>query len=223
MMLKTRYTRALGDYVLEFSGLKSWTNEYSGIHLTIFYFGTLTILGLYLVRKYVVIKLGIRRRNVILLFIAFITIFSFVTNITVVNMKKHSDGLKSVGFNSKNSRIEFQSREMEYTDFNAEIHMINYGDQGKEFYLTIVSPFHRRDGIMHIDIFTKDGNRAVFKLNSNETKIFRINLNEYKICGGNFLLNGGGNGIIQEVILTDTKGNSIRLNDDNFFGVEIGR
>lgn len=34
MMVTTKYTRALGDYILEFVGLKSWTGDYSGIHLT---------------------------------------------------------------------------------------------------------------------------------------------------------------------------------------------
>jgi len=35
MMKTTTYTRALGDYVLEFIGLKSWSGKLAGTHLTV--------------------------------------------------------------------------------------------------------------------------------------------------------------------------------------------
>lgn len=223
MMVTTRYTHALGDYVLEFIGLKAWTGEYSGTHLTIFYFGTLTILGLYLVRKYVIEEWGMRTRNVIILFIVLITVFTSVTNFTARSVKKYSDGLLSVGYNSENSRMSYRSKEMEYTEFNAEIEMMNYGDESKEFNLVIVSPFYREEGTEHIDIFTKDKNKAIFRLDGNETKTFKINLNEYKISGGRLSLNGGGSGLIQDIILTDAQGKAIRLGENNFFGIQINR
>ncbi|WP_281396000.1 hypothetical protein [Clostridium aciditolerans] len=43
------------------------------------------------------------------------------------------------------------------------------------------------------------------------------------IKGGRLSSNGNGNGIIDEIILTDMQGNTIRLDDDNFFGIEISR
>lgn len=222
-MITTRYTHALGDYVLEFIGLKSWTGEYSGTHLTVFYFSALAILGLYLIRKYAMHGLGIRTRNLLFSVIAFITIFSLVTNITVINVKKYSDGLLSVGFNSKNSRMEYKSKSMEYTEFNAQIEMKNYGNESKEFYLAIDNPFYREEGTEHIDIFTKDGDKATFRLNGNETKTFEIKLDEYKIKGGRLSLNGGGNGVIEEIFLTNVQGNAIRLDNNNFLGIEISR
>jgi hypothetical protein len=222
MMITTRYIHALGDYVLEFIGLKSWTAEYSGTHLTVFYFSVLAILGLFLVRKYAMEGLGIRTRNLLFSFIAFITIFSFVTNITVINVKKYSDGLLSVGLNSKNSRMEYKSESMEYTEFNAQIEMKNYGNVSKEFYLTIGNPFYKEEGTEHIDIFTKYGDKAAFRLNGNETKTFEINLDEYMIKGGSLLLNGGS-GRVEEIFLTDVQGNAIRLDSNNFLGIEISR
>jgi len=95
------------------------------------------------------------------------------------------------------------------------------GDESKEFYLTIDSPTYRKEGIQNINIFTKDGNKAVFELEGNETTTFKINLNEYKISGGRLTQNGNGEGTIQEVILTDEKDNKIRLDNNNFFGVDI--
>ncbi|MBK5243171.1 hypothetical protein [Clostridium sp.] len=223
MMITTEYTHALGDYVVEFIGLKSWTGEYSGTHLTVFYFSALAILGLVLVRKYAMDGLGIRTRNLLFSLIAFITIFSLATNITAINVKKYSDGLLSVGFNSKNSRMEYKTKSTVYTEFNAEIEMKNYGNESKEFYLAINNPFYREEGNEHIDIFTKDGNKAIFRLNGNETKTFEIDLDEYKIKGGRLSINGGGKGVIEEVFLTNVQGNSIRLERNNFFGVEMNR
>ena len=52
MMVTTKYTHALGDYILEFIGLKSWTGDYSGTHLTVIYFGVLFIISLFVVGKY---------------------------------------------------------------------------------------------------------------------------------------------------------------------------
>ncbi|MTK13032.1 MAG: hypothetical protein F8N39_13425 [Clostridiaceae bacterium] len=223
MMITTRYMHALGDYVLEFIGLKSWTGEYSGVHLTIFYFSMLAILGLYLVRKYAIAGLGIRTRNLIFLVIAFITTFSLITNAVVISIKRHSNGLLSVAYNSKNSKMEYKSERMKYTEFNVEIQVKNYASKSKEFYLTIDSPFYREEGIEHIDIFTKDGNRAIFRLNADEAKTFKINLDEYMIKGGRLSSKGSGSGIIDQIILTDMQGNAIRLDDDNFFGIEISR
>lgn len=79
--------------------MKPWTGEYSGTHLTVFYFSALAILGLYLVRKYAMDGLGIRTRDLLFSFIALITIFSLLTNITAINVKKYSDGLLSIGLN----------------------------------------------------------------------------------------------------------------------------
>ncbi|MFT5874857.1 MAG: hypothetical protein ACI8WT_003836 [Clostridium sp.] len=223
MMVTMRYTHALGDYVLEFIGLKPWTGDYSGAHLTVFYFSALAIIGLFLVRKYAMDGLGIRTRNLLFSFIAFITIFSLLTNITAINVKKYSDGLLSIGFNSNNSKMEYKSESMEYTEFNAQIEMKNYGNESKEFYLAIDNPFYREESTEHIDIFTKEGSKATFRLNGNETRTFEINLDEYKIKGGRLSINGGSNGIIEEIFLTNAQGNAISLESNNFFGIEMNR
>lgn len=221
MMKTTMYTRALGDYVLEFIGLKSWSGELSGMHLTVIYFGILTIILLYVVLNYTVEKCGIRKRWVLLLVIIFISMFSFITNATAKNIKKNSNGLRTIGFNSENSKMEYQSKDMKYTKFNAEIELVNYGDESKEFSMTIDDLDYRKDRFKDIDIFTKDGEKAVFKLEGNETEIFRINLDEYKILGGRVSQNGGGKGIIKDIILTDENNNKIRLDKNNFFGIEL--
>ncbi len=52
---------------------------------------------------------------------------------------------------------------------------------------------------------------------------FKISLDEYKISGGMLSTNCGGSGLIQVVILTDAQGNAIKLDENNFFGIEISR
>ncbi len=226
MMITLKHTHALGDYVLQFIGLRPWTGEYSGMHLTIFYFGALAILGLILVRKYVIDDLGVRGRNVFLIFIVIMTIFTFATNTVVVSIKGNSEGLFSIGYNSKDSNISYAYEDMKYSHFRAEVEMRNYGDETKEFQLTIGNPFHREEETEGFDIYDKNGKRVVFSLEGNETRIFRIDLEEYDIVSGKFLFKGSrgsGKGSIREVILSDDKGNTIRLDENNFFGIEISK
>lgn len=221
MMITTKYIHSLGDYVLEYIGLNSWTGEYTGTHLTIIYCVILSFLGIILVQKYVIKDLKIRPPNVLLIFIALVTVFTIVTNTTVLSIKRNSDGLLSIGYTSENSTISYKSKDKKYTEFNAEIEMTNYGKETKKFYLTIISPFTRYEQHELINIYTKDGDKAVFTLDSKETRVFKINLSDYNIDGGMLPMNGSGSGRGIEIILSDTEGNAIRLDDNNFFGVVI--
>lgn len=108
IMKTTTYTRALGDYVLEIIGLKIWSGKLTGTHLTVIYFGVLTLILLYVVLKFAVEKWGIRKRWALLLVIVFINLFSFITDATVRNIKKNSNGLRTIGFISENSKMEYQ-------------------------------------------------------------------------------------------------------------------
>lgn len=84
MMITTKYTYALGDYILEFIGVKSWTGNYSGFHLTIVYFGVPFIISLFIVEKYAVDLLNLRRTRVFLIFIALMTLFYLITGVIAV-------------------------------------------------------------------------------------------------------------------------------------------
>ena len=71
------------------------------MHLTVIYFGVLTIILLSVVLKFAVEKWGIRKRWVLLLVIIFINLFSFITDATVRNIKRNSDGLRTIGLIQK--------------------------------------------------------------------------------------------------------------------------
>lgn len=222
MMINTTYIRALGDYVVEFLGLKSWSgNNYMGTHWTVFYFGILTIILLALTFRFVADEWKIKKRWVFLLIFVFVNIFSYLTDAAVIKLKKNSDGLKTISYNSEKSKIEYLSKDMNYIKYNAEIEMTNYGNESKQFYMTIDDLRYEKDGFNGIDVLTNDGNRAVFELEGNETMVFRINLNDYKISGGRATQNGGGSSNIKDIIITDENNNKIRLDKNNFFGTVL--
>lgn len=221
MMITTTYTRALGDYVLEFIGLKSWSGNFSGMHFTAIYFGILTIILLAVVFRFVAEEWKIKKRWVFLLIIVFINLFSFITDAAVRNIKKNSDGLRTIGLNSENSKMEYKLKDMKYVKFNAEIELVNYGNESKQFNMKINDLAYKEDGLDGIDVFTKDGNKEVFELEGNETMVFRINLDDYKILGGRVVQNGGGSGPIKDIVLTDENNNKVRLDKNNFFGIEL--
>ncbi|WP_425449417.1 hypothetical protein [Dethiothermospora halolimnae] len=224
MMFTTEHTRALGDYILEFIGLRSWTGEYIGTHLTIFYFLPLTVLGLFLVNKYAIRGWGIKGRNVLIIFVVLIIGFTSVTNITAKIIKRNSDGLLSIGFDSESSIISFESEDMKYTEFNANIVMTNYGKEERKFYLTIVSPFPDSEKDMLLNVYKKSGERAIFRLKGNETKTFKIDLDNYDVGKNIHSSVISGEGSIEEIILVDVNSNNkVKLNRNNFFGTELNR
>lgn len=225
MMVTTKYTHALGDYILESIGLRSWTGDYSGFHLTIIYFGVPFIISLFMVEKYAVELLSMRRTRLFLIFIVLVTVFYWITVFVTINIKKSSPGLLAIGYNSENSYIHYRSEDNEITEFTAEFELTNYSDEVKTFYLNIDSRYYRQDGLKEISFYTLDGEKAIFKLRNNETKLFSLNLNDYKVEGGLVSQNGGLTGVIEEIILinVDDEDDKVRLNSNNGFLAELIR
>lgn len=194
MMINTKYSRALGDYILEFIGLRSWTGDYSGTHLTVIYLGILFITGLYMVEKYAVIGVGFRRKNVLLIFIVLMTLFTSITGITARSVKKNSSGLLAIGYNSEGSRMSYKYEYGKFVEFRAQFELTNYSNLNKKFHLSIDSPFYREEGIEEISFFSSSGEEVIFELKNNETKTFRLSLDNYSISGGRRFNNISENG-----------------------------
>lgn len=192
-----------------------------GMHLTVIYFGILTIILLAVVFRFVAEEWRIKKRWVFLLIFVFVNIFSFITDMVVIKLKKNSEGLKTISYNFEKSKMEYELKDMNYTKFNAEIEMTNYGNESKQFYMTIDELRYEKDGFNGIEVLRPEGNRTVFDLEGNKTMVFKINLDEYKISGGRVSRNGGGSGPIKDIVLTDENNNKIRLDKNNFFGTEL--
>lgn len=223
MMVTTKYTHALGDYILEFIGLKSWIGDYSGTHLTVIYFGILFTISLFLVRKFAVNGLKISKKKVFIIFVALMIVFYSITGIVVKNIKKNSSGLLAIGCNLDNSNMVYSCENNEYIDFIAEFELTNYSKEKKTFYISIDSPFFRSEDIEKISFYTFENKQAIFELKSNETKFFSLSSENYNVMGGRKSLNGGGSGIVQEIILTNDKGEKIRLDGDNGFVIVLDK
>ncbi len=223
MMVTTKYTHALGDYVLEFIGLSSWTGDYSGTHLTVIYFGILFLISAFLVSKYAVDRLKIRGIKIVLIFIILLTIFTSMTGMIARNIKSNSEGLLAIGYNMSDSNMEYKSQNYKFVEFSAEFELMNYSDEKKTFHLSIDSPYYREDGVEKIEFFTSDGKRADFQIEANETKLFELDIVDYDIKGGRQSLNGSGGGIVHEIVLFDDTGHAIRLDGQNFQGIELSR
>lgn len=221
MMITTKYTHALGDYILEFAGLKSWTGNYSGTHLTIIYFGVLFIISLFLVEKYAVNHLNLSRRNIFIIFIVTVTLFYSLTGIIATNIKKNSPGLLSIGYDANDSNIDYKAENNKIVEFIAEFELTNYSEEEKLFYISINRNFYKEEGIEKINFYTLTGEKAIFKLYGNESKSFLLDLNDYIVVGG--IQNGGESGVIEEIELTNDKGDTVRLNSRNGFFAELGR
>lgn len=223
MMITTRYTHALGDYMLEFIGLKSWTGDYSGTHLTVIYFGILFIIGLFLVEKYALGVLNMRGINVFIIFVVLMIMFSSITGLTARNIKKNSSGLLAIGYNPRGSSLNCMSSDGNFIEFTAEFELTNYSNQKKTFHVIIDNPFYKEDGIEEIGFYTFDGKRAIFELDRKETKAFSLSLDDYNVVGEGGFQNGSGSGVISEIVLTNDKGNQVRLEGNIFFGLELNR
>jgi hypothetical protein len=223
MMITTPYTHALGDYILEFVGLKSWTGDYSGTHLTIFYFGLLFIIGLFLVEKYAKNGLNIKGRTIFLIFVVLMFTFTSITSMTARTIKMYSSGLLTIGYNSNDSSLNYNSDDKKFVEFNAKFELTNYSKEKQTFHIIIDNPFYREDDIERINFYTFDGKLATFELDTRETKSFSLSLDDYNIVGDRRFQHGSGSGVVSEIVLTNDKGNKVRLDGNNFFGLELGR
>jgi len=222
-MITTKYTHALGDYIVEFVGLNSWTGDYSGFHLTMIYFGIPFIISLLAVERYVIDGLNISRIRVFLIFVVLVTVFYLLTGMIVGNIKKSSPGLLSIAFNAENSNINYSSKDNKLIEFNAEFELTNFSNEKRTFFISIDRPSYRQDGIEAISFYTFNGEKASFQLEGNETKIFSLSLNDYKVVGGRVFQNGSESGTVEEIVLTNEAGEKVILNRDNGFFAELSR
>ncbi len=224
MMIETPYIRAMGDYVLEFIGLKSWTGNNTGTHLTIFYFTLLLIIGVILVKKYVIRDLKIKKKIVIIAFIGLNLIFILSTGLIARSIKSNSEGLLSIGIDQKyDNYMEYEFNEGRYVKFIADIKLTNYSKEDKEFYLMINNNY----GKSPIGVYNSDGSKAIFKLKGKETKMLYINLDDYLIKDENLNETGyrniAGSGYITGIIVFDNKGDKVKIDNNNFFGISLNK
>jgi len=220
MMIDTTYHRALGDYILEFFGLKAWTGIYGGFHLTIIYFGVLFFICLYFYRKYSEKIENISSLKKFIVFVLIVTSMALMSTSIAKFVKSHSDGLKSIAYVSEDNELEYRSIDNEIVYLNAYFTLENYSDVEQKFHISIDSPWSRKDNIPPIDIYNLKGEKAIFNLEGKEEKTFQINLEDYVIDGGRKNAVGGFKGVIDELTLYNDY-EKIYLKEGKFFHFKI--
>ena len=79
MIFSTEHLGSLGDYVLEFVGLRSWSLDgQMGVHFTFYYFCALSIFAIFLVSKYTIKGLHIKKGKVALIYLGLLMLFMLV-------------------------------------------------------------------------------------------------------------------------------------------------
>jgi len=219
----TKYVPALGDPILEFIGLRSWSNDNSGTHLTVTYFGVLFLISLILVRRYAIERLAMKRKRIFIIFVVLVTSYTFITGITAQHIKRTSDGLLAIAYNSENSKLNYESKDYEVVNLEATFTLENYGNQNMKFFISIDNPWFRKDKLDKIVILNSDGTRASFVLQAGETKTFNITPEKYTISGGITSLNGSSRGGISEIVLSNKEGEVVKLTSNNFFGMNLAK
>ncbi|MBI9015550.1 MAG: hypothetical protein JEZ08_25250 [Clostridiales bacterium] len=223
LSMDSKYSRALGDYVLEFLGIRSWTGDYTGLHLTVIYCGVLFCISILLVKKYAVNQGEIKTRKIFIIVIVLLICFSFITNTTAQYIKRNSEGLSAIAYEYEDSEITYNYSESKLKEFEAIFTLRNYAEERQIFSVSIDSRWLRKDDIDKISILNSDGTLALFILEAGESKTFSLSHDKYTISGGRTFRDGGSSGDIQELILSSYDGKSVKLLDDSFHGFVISK
>jgi hypothetical protein len=221
MMISTRYSKALGDYVLEFISLKSWTAGDTGTHLTIIYFGILFLIGFYFVIVTVVVGWNKKNRIVFLYSVGLLLIYYFCTASIFTLIKSNSEGLLPIGYeNTDNSYIEYRVlNNNKINEFEIYFELKNYSNEKKLFYIQIPNKGLGKNSYELLYIYGIDGKLALFNLNAKETQKLLLTSDSYYIKTDNSGFNTTYSvGHIDSIVLTDLLGNKICLNKENFLG-----
>ncbi|WP_105620077.1 transporter permease [Vallitalea okinawensis] len=224
MCLDTKYVSALGDSIIERIGLKSWSAGDKGLHLTVLYFGVIIITGLFVIEKSLIIPKKIKRWKAFMIFVLLVSLSHLITTSVLISIKSNSPGVLSVGFDKTSEgyyEIEYNGDKL--IDFDVKLELRNYSDEDKQFSIQFEKKYKEEHSKEIFTIYDKENNIAVFSLEARAEKIFEIDPENYYIereqTGRDDIYSSRGS--IQEVMLINKQGDSVRLHKDNFLGEGI--
>lgn len=218
MMVDTRYVRPLGDYVVEFIGLSSWTGDQTGLHLSVIYFAIIFIGLILLVQKYAIKDLAIQARTVFIYFIGLNLLFTLMISGVVRTIKGNSEGLLAIGIEQK-SDLTYEFNGKRYIQYDLDITLKNYSDIEQTFYLTV----DERDGMGSAQLKSLDTADELFHLSGNEQRRFFLTA-EHVVFEAVDLPDydwANGTGRIDRLILSNERGEKVQLEDRDFLGINL--
>ncbi len=145
------------------------------------------------------------------------------TQLSVDIIKANLDDLRTIGYHSETSVLQYSYKDGELVDLVAVFTLENYSNENKEFNISLDSPWYRKDDNREIQILDCQENRANFVLHPKEKRTFVLSNKDYSIKGGEPFNNGGTSGSISELILSNEDEERILLSDKNFFGIVLSK
>lgn len=220
LSVDTKYVMALGDYVFEFLGYKAWSGNQEGTHYAAIFFLMMFFIALLFVGFYAVERLGMKKMKVFIVFVLLVTSYTVTTGFFAQEIKKNSDGLLSIAYDSKDNHLDYKYKEDGDFELNLVLNLKNYGDESKEFFMSFDSRWSRADGLEPLEVLNKDGSKASFILHAGEEKTFELRDDLYKLSRGESIFISSSRGGIDEVILSN-KEEVVQLTQKNFFGIHL--
>ncbi len=215
LSIETKHVGALGDIILQYIGLASWSNGQSGTHFTVVYSLLIIFAFLLLIRRQKNYEYS--TKFVLLVMIISLTTFTFIVNTSAEFMKGNKEGVFVIGYNSRESMMDFSTTSSGLVDFNAVIDLTNYSDEDIYFSLDISREYS--DNGTYFDILDMDEKQVVLHLEPKETKQFIFDNEEYLIVGEDVKISGVTtvNGRMT-VIITGMDGEVMEINRNEFWG-----
>lgn len=208
MMISTPHSRALGDVVIESFGLESWSDGYSGTHLTVIYFSIIFLIVYIIYKRFVDDEVNNKRKYKIILFIVSVTMFYLVHSAFVHMSMGNAEGLNTIAIAPDGNSYKYSIVDGELDDFEFEFNLINYSRKSKHF--TIEGYMN---DFVRFEIYSKQDKLIQFFLRGKGTENYKINNDKFniKIYGLDKQFNAGGRGRIDSLILIDDEGNSTKI------------
>lgn len=222
MMISIEPIGAPGDYIVKWLGLKAWSLDQSGFHVTLIYFGIPFFMSLRFLRKHRR-ELSISGLKTFILVIVLISGMSYTIVEIAEFTKARSEGLLVIGYDREESTYEIELTP-DYTKFDIQVKVTNYGNDTKYFTLAIDSELRRYQDKNPIRFMNKTGEEAEFKLEGKSTEVFRLTSEEFELKNcelGKGIGHSSRSGEIQELILGSPDGEVVKLIPVGYFGLVI--
>lgn len=223
MMLDIKYTRALGDYVLEYIGLMPWTEGDQGFHLTIIYFGTLFLIGLFMVKDNVVIKMKKKKMFVFICSILLL-VFYYVSVSSIFNLiKSNSEGLLVIGLEKSDEHqtyIKVSQDDNGMQKFESKFTLKNYSNEVKYFNIKLLNDCLESEALT---IYNKNGEMALFKIRPNKNKEFILSSEDYNININSINNNTLFEGCIDLILFNNEFNYMVYLERGKFLGTKVAK
>lgn len=219
LMIDTKYHPALGDPIVSFFGIHAWIIEDGmSTHISVFIFGFLFIVSLFLLEKYR--KEFFTGMKTFVVFFLMVTLLYTSTSFIATSIKGNQEGLMAVGFLSDDSSFSYKYENENITEFSFELTLKNYSKDAQTFTITLENTFQYEDKSFPMTILDDHYEPVLFTLEPGQEHTFELTSQDYKVSSSSLSYagsGGGGSGDLTSIILSNNL-QSVRQHNRFLFG-----